>query len=134
MEGAKGNVTFCAGKDVSGSKKAGIQQFNAQNPGITASCSSSPSISAITDRSSAVASCAPSRCTRSVSASVLISIITWPSASSAAPLRARIEKSPSRRAASRLATVCSGRTSCSRASTDNPTHSATTTTTNAART
>jgi multiple sugar transport system substrate-binding protein len=36
MEGAKGNITFCGGKDVSGSKTAGIEQFNAQNPGITA--------------------------------------------------------------------------------------------------
>jgi multiple sugar transport system substrate-binding protein len=35
MEGAKGDITFCTGKDVSGSKTAGIKEFNAQNPGIT---------------------------------------------------------------------------------------------------
>ena len=35
MDGAKGNVTFCGGKDVSGSKTAGVEQFNAENPGIT---------------------------------------------------------------------------------------------------
>ena len=32
MEGAKGNVTFCTGKDTTGSKTAGVKQFNAQNP------------------------------------------------------------------------------------------------------
>jgi multiple sugar transport system substrate-binding protein len=36
MDGAKGNVTFCTGKDTSGSKTAGIKAFNAANPGITA--------------------------------------------------------------------------------------------------
>jgi multiple sugar transport system substrate-binding protein len=34
MDGAKGNVTFCAGKDTTGSKKAGVAQFNEQNPEI----------------------------------------------------------------------------------------------------
>ena len=60
--------------------------------------------------SSAVASCAPSRCARSVSASAFTSSITCPRASSATPPRARIEKSSSRSAASRFETVCSGRT------------------------
>jgi multiple sugar transport system substrate-binding protein len=35
MEGAKGEVTACGGKDTTGSKKAGTKAFNAQNPGIT---------------------------------------------------------------------------------------------------
>ena len=73
------------------------------------------SISAITARSSAVASCAPSRWPRSVSASVLISNITCSSGSSPPPVRARIEKSPSRSAASRFETVCSGRATWRRA-------------------
>jgi multiple sugar transport system substrate-binding protein len=36
MDGAKGNITFCAGKDTTGSKKAGIAEFNEQNPELTA--------------------------------------------------------------------------------------------------
>jgi multiple sugar transport system substrate-binding protein len=36
MDGAKGNISFCTGKDTSGSKSAGIKAFNAANPGITA--------------------------------------------------------------------------------------------------
>jgi multiple sugar transport system substrate-binding protein len=36
MEGAKGNVTFCTGKDTSGSKTAGITAFNKANPDIKA--------------------------------------------------------------------------------------------------
>ena len=36
MDGAKGDVTFCTGKDTSGSKTAGIKAFNKANPGITA--------------------------------------------------------------------------------------------------
>jgi multiple sugar transport system substrate-binding protein len=35
MEGAKGNITFCTGKDTTGSKTAGVKEFNAQNPEIT---------------------------------------------------------------------------------------------------
>jgi multiple sugar transport system substrate-binding protein len=35
MENAKGEVTACGGKDTTGSKKAGVKQFNAQNPEIT---------------------------------------------------------------------------------------------------
>jgi multiple sugar transport system substrate-binding protein len=35
MDGAKGDVTFCAGKDTTGSKKAGVAEFNDQDPGIT---------------------------------------------------------------------------------------------------
>jgi len=35
MEGAKGQVTACGGKDTTGSKTAGTKAFNAQNPGIT---------------------------------------------------------------------------------------------------
>jgi multiple sugar transport system substrate-binding protein len=34
MDGAKGNVSFCTGKDTSGSKTAGVQAFNKANPGI----------------------------------------------------------------------------------------------------
>src|SRR5215212_11063455 len=36
MEGAKGNVTYCAGKDTSGDLKEGVKKFNAQGNGITA--------------------------------------------------------------------------------------------------
>jgi multiple sugar transport system substrate-binding protein len=36
MNGAKGNVTYCTGKDTSGDKIAGIKTFNKQNPGINA--------------------------------------------------------------------------------------------------
>ena len=34
MEGAKGDITFCTGKDTTGSKTAGVEEFNAQNPEI----------------------------------------------------------------------------------------------------
>jgi multiple sugar transport system substrate-binding protein len=36
MEGAKGNITYCAGKDTSGDLKQGIADFNKQGTGITA--------------------------------------------------------------------------------------------------
>jgi trehalose/maltose transport system substrate-binding protein len=36
MNNAKGNVTYCTGKDTSGDIKAGIAEFNKENPGITA--------------------------------------------------------------------------------------------------
>jgi multiple sugar transport system substrate-binding protein len=36
MNGAKGDVTFCTGKDTSGDKIEGIKTFNEQNPGINA--------------------------------------------------------------------------------------------------
>jgi multiple sugar transport system substrate-binding protein len=36
MEGAKGDVTFCLGKDTSGDKTAAIKRFNEQNPEIKA--------------------------------------------------------------------------------------------------
>ena len=32
MEGAKGEITFCAGKDTTGAKTAGVKAFNAANP------------------------------------------------------------------------------------------------------
>jgi multiple sugar transport system substrate-binding protein len=35
MEGAEGEITACGGKDTTGSKKAGVKTFNAQNPDIT---------------------------------------------------------------------------------------------------
>lgn len=35
-DGAKGNVTYCTGKDTSGDLIAGIKDFNKKNPGITA--------------------------------------------------------------------------------------------------
>jgi multiple sugar transport system substrate-binding protein len=35
MEGAEGEITACGGKDTTGSKKAGAETFNAQNPDIT---------------------------------------------------------------------------------------------------
>ena len=35
MDGAKGDITFCTGKDTTGSKTAGVKEFNAQNPEIT---------------------------------------------------------------------------------------------------
>ena len=37
MDGAKGEITFCTGKDTTGSKTAGVKQFNAQNPEIKVS-------------------------------------------------------------------------------------------------
>ena len=51
-----------------------------------------------------------SRCSRSVSPSAFTSRITSPSASSMLAPRARMEKSPSRKAASKLESVCSGNT------------------------
>jgi multiple sugar transport system substrate-binding protein len=36
MNGAKGNVTLCMGKDTSGDKTALVKEFNKANPGITA--------------------------------------------------------------------------------------------------
>jgi multiple sugar transport system substrate-binding protein len=36
MEGAKGNISYCAGKDTSGDLKQGIADFNKQGTGITA--------------------------------------------------------------------------------------------------
>ncbi|HET6550556.1 MAG TPA: ABC transporter substrate-binding protein [Solirubrobacter sp.] len=36
MNGAKGDVTLCMGKDTSGDKTALVKQFNEENPGITA--------------------------------------------------------------------------------------------------
>jgi multiple sugar transport system substrate-binding protein len=35
MEGAKGNVTYCTGKDTSGDLIAGVKDFNEKNPGLT---------------------------------------------------------------------------------------------------
>ena len=34
MDGAKGDVSFCTGKDTSGSKTAGVKAFNQANPGL----------------------------------------------------------------------------------------------------
>jgi trehalose/maltose transport system substrate-binding protein len=36
MDGAKGNVTYCTGKDTSGDLIAGVKDFSAKNPGLTA--------------------------------------------------------------------------------------------------
>ncbi|HYM56470.1 MAG TPA: ABC transporter substrate-binding protein [Solirubrobacteraceae bacterium] len=36
MDSAKGNVTYCTGKDTSGDLKEGVKEFNAKNPGLTA--------------------------------------------------------------------------------------------------
>ena len=36
MDSAKGNVTYCTGKDTSGDLKQGIAEFNKANPGLTA--------------------------------------------------------------------------------------------------
>jgi multiple sugar transport system substrate-binding protein len=36
MNGAKGNVTFCLGKDTSGDKTAAVKAFNSANPGLHA--------------------------------------------------------------------------------------------------
>jgi multiple sugar transport system substrate-binding protein len=36
MDNAKGNVTYCTGKDTSGDMKQGIVEFNKANPGLTA--------------------------------------------------------------------------------------------------
>ena len=35
MDSAKGSLSFCTGKDTSGSKTAGVKAFNKANPGIT---------------------------------------------------------------------------------------------------
>jgi hypothetical protein len=67
------------------------------------------SISSITVRSRAVASRAPSRWAWSTAEEIDLGM-TSPSGSSRRAPRARMEKSPSRRAESRLAMVCSGRT------------------------
>ena len=68
----------------------------------------------MTVRSSVVASMAPRRCSRKVLPSVFTSRITSPKASSGRGERPRTEKSPSRSAASRLESVCSGNTTRSR--------------------
>ena len=34
MDSAKGEVSFCTGKDTSGSKTAGVKAFNKANPGL----------------------------------------------------------------------------------------------------
>ncbi len=78
------------------------------------------SISSMTLRSSVVASRAPRRWLRSVSTSALTSIITSPSGSPPRAPRARMEKSPSPRAASRFESVCSGTTTRSRSANANP--------------
>jgi len=36
MDSAKGNVTYCTGKDTSGDLKEGVKEFNKANPGLTA--------------------------------------------------------------------------------------------------
>jgi multiple sugar transport system substrate-binding protein len=36
MDNAKGNVTYCTGKDTSGDLVQGVKEFNAANPGLTA--------------------------------------------------------------------------------------------------
>ena len=36
MDSAKGDVTYCTGKDTSGDLKQGIEDFNKANPGMTA--------------------------------------------------------------------------------------------------
>src|SRR5450759_4436697 len=77
-------------------------------------------ISRITVRSRVVASMAPRRCSRSVLPSVLTSRMTSPSASSGRGERPRTEKSPSRKAPNRLASVCKGNTTRSRAAKANP--------------
>src|SRR5437016_193962 len=71
-------------------------------------------ISSITVRNSAVASRAPSRCSRNVSLNAFTSNITSPNGSSRRTPRARTEKSSSRKADSRFDTVCRGRTTRSR--------------------
>ena len=68
------------------------------------------SISSITVRRSDVASRVLSRCERSVAASMLTSSSARPSALLSRAPRARVEKSPSRSAASMFEIVCSGRT------------------------
>src|SRR6266545_1714825 len=67
------------------------------------------SISSMTLRRRAVASRAPRRCWRRVSASAFTSCIAWESASSPFEPRARNEKSSSRNAATRFERVCRGR-------------------------
>ena len=84
------------------------------------------STSSITFRSSAVASRAPRRCSRRVSARALTSSMAWASASSPRVPRALNEKSSSRRAESRFDRVCSGRTTSPCSAKAKPSHTETT--------
>ena len=76
----------------------------------------------MTVRSRAVASRAPSRCSRSVCPSSLTSSITSPRASPLAARRPRMEKSPSRTAARIFERVCRGRTTRCRRLKATPSH------------
>jgi hypothetical protein len=55
MDSEKGNVSFCTGKDTSGSKTAGVKAFNQANPGLTVKLIEfpSPPTSSATSSSSA---------------------------------------------------------------------------------
>ena len=92
--------------------------MRSRSPGSKAN--NATSTCSITVRSSAVASTAPRRCSCNVAASSLISMSTAPSGSSGSAVRPRMEKSSSRMAASRLATVCSGSTTRLRIDAANP--------------
>ncbi len=85
------------------------------------------SISRITARTSRPASSAPNRCSCRVLPSRLTSRITPPRASSGRGARPRMEKSPSRSAPSRFATVCSEYTTRSRTASTQPIHTTRTT-------
>src|SRR3989442_1742731 len=95
-------------------------RFTRRNCCASSNANTARLISSITFRSSALASSAPRRCSRSVSLSAFTSNITSPSGSSRRAPRARTEKSSSRRAESRLETVCRGCTTRSRAAQAKP--------------
>ena len=77
-------------------------RFTRRRQPVPSNANTATSISSITLRSSAVASSAPSLCLRSVSPSAFTSHNTSPSTSSRFAPRARMEKSPSRNAASKF--------------------------------
>src|SRR5437867_298051 len=84
-------------------------RFTRRRRRSSSNANTATSISSMTLRRRAVASRAPRRCWRRVSASAFTSSMAWESASSPLVPRARKEKSSSRNAASRFERVCRGR-------------------------
>ena len=95
-------------------------RFTSRNFASLSKVKIATSISSITVRNSAVASNAPSRCSRKVSLSALTSIITSPMASSLRASRPRTEKSSSRKAASKFESVCKENATRCRSENANP--------------
>ena len=90
-------------------------RFTRRSRPASSNANTATSISPMTRRSSAALSSARMRSSRSTAVSRFASCSARPSASSGRADRARNEKSPSRSAASTFASVCSGRTTCTRA-------------------